>query len=103
MPSASSAHSKAAPAGAEANVNVAVVLSVMNSVVEPGPLRIVVTAGAVTVQARPAGDGSRLPAASVARTRNWCGPASSSISWKGERHELKAEPSTAHWKVAPAS
>src|SRR5215210_4782748 len=44
-----------------------------------------------------------LPAASVARTSNECGPAPSAEVVCGELQPEKPPPSTEHWNVAPAS
>ena len=65
---ASSAHSNVAPASLE-KAKVALVPGVC--------AEVIVVSGAVvsTVQLWLAGLVSVLPAASVARTRNWCGPA----------------------------
>ena len=64
---------------------------------------IVVSGGGVTLQLRLAGVRSTLPAASMARTRSWWLPTDRAVYVTGETHVLKAEPSSEHWKVAPAS
>ena len=70
----SSEHSNVAPARSEENSNVAFALSVGSS----GASSIVVS-GAVTVHSWRAGDPSRLPASSIARTSKACSPATRSL------------------------
>ena len=100
--SASTRHSKLAPASPEEKPKVGVV-----SVVRPlGPESIVVFGGVVsTVKLRLAGVGSGLPAASTARTSKvWAPSASAAVVWVPEPEQAaKASPSTRHSKLAPAS
>src|SRR5687767_12034227 len=97
--SLSSEHSNVVPAWLAWKVNVADVLSVSSA----GPVRIVVSGAGVTCQLRTAGVRSRLPAASIARTRSWCTPTARPVSWSGETHALYDAPSSEHWKVELAS
>ena len=97
--SSSMRHSKLAP-GSEENSNVGV-----GSRVNPlGPLSIVGRDTVVsTVKVRVAGLASVLPAASVARTSNVCGPsASAAVVW-GEVQVVKASSSMRQSKLAPGS
>jgi hypothetical protein len=83
---ASSLQAKLEPASEEVKANLAVVAVVLAvGSLETVELGIVVLGGtlsagggfAVTVQLREAGVASVLPAASVARTENWCEPTAS--------------------------
>ena len=56
-----------------------------------------------TVQPRVAGDASALPARSIARTANVCGPSPRSVWSLGESHAAKAPPSSRHSKRARSS
>src|SRR5688572_1929304 len=62
-----------------------------------------VGAGAEIVQVWLAGEASLFPAASTARTRNWCAPAARPVYWRGGVQAAKVAASSAHSKVAPAS
>src|SRR5918992_3377409 len=95
----SSAHSKVASAWFALNVKVALVLSVSAS----GPVRIVLSGGGVILQLRLAGVRSTLPAASLARTRNWCTPTARLAYWAGEAQVLNAAPSSEHSNLRSAA
>jgi hypothetical protein len=56
-----------------------------------------------TVNARLAGVGSGLDAASIALTAKVCGPSVNALVVKGDVHDLKPAPSTLHSNVDPAS
>ena len=58
---------------------------------------------ATTRHAWVAGDGSALPAASTARTRNVWSPSASAGYWTAESHGSNAPPSSAHSNVVPVS
>ena len=69
-----------------------------------GPAVIVVFGATVsTTMLRLAGLWSTLPAASVARTSNVCGPCESAAVVCGELHDAKEAESTRHWNVEPDS
>ena len=66
---------------------------------------VIVVCGAVasTVQFRVAGAGSALPAPSIARTENVCGPSPSAASVIGQAQVANAPPSIEHSNVPPGS
>ncbi len=95
---ASMAHWNVAPGSGESKLNVACFFG------PSGPLSIVVSGASVsTVKVRSAGEASRLPDASLARTWRVCRPSGSCASVSGLLHAAKAPTSTAHSKVAPGS
>ena len=96
---ASISHSSVEPASVEVNENVGV-----ESVVVPVGPDVMVVSGAVvsTVKARLAGEASTLPAASIARTSNVCGPSLSADVVNGVVQAAKVPASTRHWKVESA-
>src|SRR5439155_1977550 len=104
-PGPSSLHSNVAPESAEENVNDGV-LSVVGP---PGPVRIVVSGGPVsTVKDRLAGEGSRLPAPSLARTESVYEPSGRGPYDFGELQAMYEPvvapgPSSLHSNVATAS
>src|SRR5918999_3580526 len=94
----SSEHSMLAPSSSAEKVNVADVLLVSGS----GPVSIDVSGAIVsTVQVRDAGEGSVLPAWSVACTRSVCSP--SARSAYDVVHAAYGAPSSEHSNVAPSS
>ena len=62
-----------------------------------------VDVGAVIVQLYAAGEASRLPTASLARTWNWCEPVASAVYWRGDVQAANADPSSEHSKAEPDS
>src|SRR4051794_22535462 len=69
-----------------------------------GPEIMVVSGTAAsTVQVCAAGEGSVLPAGSVARTRNVCEPSARPVSVLGDVHAAHAPESRRHSNVAPVS
>ncbi len=102
-----SEHSNVDPASSAEKVNVADV----SVVVAAGPLSTVVSGGVVsgggagdsTVHEYSAGDRSRLPAASMARTSKVCAPTTRSVYTTGEAQAANQAPSMAHSNVEPAS
>ena len=96
----SSEHSNVAVVSGELKVNCAT-----GFVVEDGGPELIVVFGALvsTVMERLAGVWSRLPAGSVARTRNVCAPLDRDDVVNGDEHEVKEAVSTEHWNVEPVS
>ena len=97
----SSEHSNVEPASSDENVNVPPVAVVGLS----GPLSIVVSGGVVssTRQARSAGVGSALPAASTARTARVWSPSATSVSSYGVVQAANGPPSSEHSKPSSAA
>jgi hypothetical protein len=93
-------HSNVAVVSVELNVNVATGFGV-----EDGGPELIVVLGALvsTVIERLAGVWSRLPAGSVARTRNVCAPLDREDVVNGDEQEVKEAVSTEHWNVEPVS
>ena len=84
-------------------------VGVESLVVSGGPDVMLVSGGVVsggvveTLKLLAAGELSRLPAASVARTSNVCGPSARAAAVKGDVHSLNPPPSTLQANVAPGS
>src|SRR3712207_3657741 len=98
----SSEHSKVEPPSLEEKLKIASV----SGVDAGGLLWIVVSGGvvsAVTRQVQLAGETSKLPARSTARTRSVWSPDRSSVYWAGSGQAVKAAPSSEHSKVALGS
>ena len=79
-------------------------LAAPEATVPAGPDAIDVSGGvASTVHVRVAGDGSRLPATSVARTDHVCDPSDNPLSARGDAHATQAPVSSLHSKLAAVS
>jgi hypothetical protein len=97
---ASREHWNVEPVSDELNVNEAVVVVT----VPVGPELIVVCGAVVSiVHVRVAGEASRFPTPSVARTRNVCDPAASPLNDLGLAHAVNAPASSEHANVEPTS
>jgi hypothetical protein len=96
----SSEHSKLKPASFAENEKDALVL-----VVVAGGAESIVVSGATLSIVQPwlAAVASAFPAASDARTRNWCVPAASPVYARGEPQAEKVAPSSEHSNVDPGS
>src|ERR687896_2670703 len=100
--SVSSEHSNVEPPSLELKLKIASV----SGDEAAGLLWIVATGGvvsAVTRQVQLAGEVSKLPARSTARTRSVWSPESSSVYWTGSGQAVKAPSSREHSKVALGS
>src|ERR687895_709675 len=100
--SVSSEHSKVEPPSLELKLKIASVAGDDAA----GLLWIVATGGvvsAVTRQVQLAGEVSKFPARSTARTRSVWSPESSSVYWTGSGQAVKAPSSREHSKVALGS
>ncbi len=96
----STRHSNRDPDSVDENENVGV-LSFVNPVGPP----VIVVSGALlsSVNVLLAGEASRFPTASTARTSNTCGPSLSGVVVWGELHGSKNPPSTRHSNLASGS